>query len=50
MEVFKRSDAVVIFIHRGSADNIALNPTLDSFSAITRGGWNLQGENAYYSN
>ena len=38
---FKRSDTVGTSICCGSSDNMGLNPTLDVFSAITRGGWNL---------
>ena len=41
----KRSDPVIKSISRGSADDMVLNPTLDVFSAITCGGWNLQGDN-----
>ena len=39
------SDAVETSIHCGTADNMVMNPTIDDFSAITRGGWNFQGEN-----
>ena len=43
--VFKRSDVIGMSIHRGSTDDRVMNPTLDIFSSITCGGWNLRGEN-----
>ena len=38
---FKRSDTERILICCGSADDMVLNPTLDVFSVITFGSWNL---------
>ena len=45
VEVLKRSESEVTSIISGSIDNMVLNKTLDVLSAITRGGWNLLGEN-----
>ena len=45
LDGFKISDTVGTSICRGYAVNMVMNPTLDIFSAITRGGWNSQGEN-----
>ena len=42
---FKKSDVVGTSIHRGSTDNMVLDPNLYVLSAITCGGWNFQGEN-----
>ena len=38
---FKISDVVGTSICRGSADYMVMNPTIDVFSAITHGGWDL---------
>ena len=38
---FKMSDAVGTSIHRVSADNMFMNPTVGVFSDITCSGWNL---------
>ena len=38
---FKSSDVVGTSIFRGSADDMVLNPILDVFSSITRGGYNF---------
>ena len=40
----KSIDAVGTPICCGSADDMVMNPNLDVFSAITRGGWNFRGE------
>ena len=40
--VFKGSDVVGTPIHRGSADDMVTNPTLDVFSDITCYGYNFQ--------
>ena len=42
---FKRSDTEIISICCGSADDMVLNPTLDVFSVIPFGSWNLWGNN-----
>ena len=42
---FKISDALGTSIHRSSADDMVLNPTLDVLSAITHEGWNFQRYN-----
>ena len=41
VDVFKRSDALGTSIHRGSADDMALNRNIDVLFAITCGGWNF---------
>ena len=41
----KMIDAVGTPIHRGSANDMVLNITINVLSAITCGGFNFQGEN-----